>query len=141
MSQADVTTSADLAATINIPVKTIQNINVAVSQNNAVDNDVIGPSFKQSMIIDHEQHDEHFDNDGSKMNVMDSEIIDDVQSEFPSSSCSAAEADSESGEGTDRPHHQLKLKQFAQESTPVSNKSAAINLSSSPTPKRSQRSQ
>ena len=52
VSQADVTTSIDLAANINIPVKTIQNINVAVSLNNAEDNDVIGPSFKQSMIID-----------------------------------------------------------------------------------------
>ena len=87
VSQADVTTSIDLAANINIPVKTIQNINVAVSLNNVEDNDVIGPSFKQSMIIDqNDLENVHYENDGSKMNVMDSEIIDDVQSEFPCSS-------------------------------------------------------
>ena len=48
---------------------------------------MIGPSCKQSMILDHQQDDE----DELGVDVMDSsEIIDDVQSEFPSSAAAAA---------------------------------------------------
>ena len=99
---------------INIPNDSISN-KPDINDSNSVMSEVFGPRKQKDPV---EQYDTNLHH--SKINVMDSEIIDDVDSEFSM--------------GTDR---QGGIEIFAQSSTPVSIKSASVSLdypSKSPRP-------